>query len=339
MIEIDGSHGEGGGQILRTSLTLALATGRAFRITSLRAGRPKPGLMRQHLMAVRAAAEVGQAETEGAALHSRELVFRPGAPQPGDYAFRIETAGSATLVLQTVLPVLMTAAQPSTLVLEGGTHNEHAPPLDFLERTWLPLIGRMGPKVLLRLERRGFYPAGGGRFTVHIEPVETLARIDLLERGRVMHRRARAIVSRLPRHIAERELTVIARKLSLPSKNVEVIEEGNSPGPGNAVVIEIISPHVTEVFTGVGKIGLPAEKVAARAAREAREYLDADVPVGFHLADQLLVPMALAGGGSFTTMPLTEHTRTNIDVVRRFVDIQIETTELDDGNVRVDLRA
>src|SRR5262245_8861795 len=165
MLIIDGSFGEGGGQILRTALGLSLVTGVPFRIEKIRAGRQKPGLMRQHLTAVNAAAQVGQAEVIGASVGSQELTFTPGKISPGDYTFAVGTAGSATLVLQTVLPALLTAAQPSFLTLEGGTHNPHAPPFDFLARAFLPLIGRMGPSVTATLIRPGFYPAGGGQFT------------------------------------------------------------------------------------------------------------------------------------------------------------------------------
>ena len=164
MIRIDGSFGEGGGQILRTSLSLSLATGKAFRIENIRAGRERPGLLRQHLTAVLAAAEVGGAEVNGATLGSAALTFSPDRIRPGDYRFSVGTAGSGTLVFQTVLPALMLASEPSRIVIEGGTHNSAAPPFDFLARTFLPLLERMGPKVQLQFERYGFYPAGGGRF-------------------------------------------------------------------------------------------------------------------------------------------------------------------------------
>ena len=164
MIRIDGSFGEGGGQILRTSLSLSLATGKAFRIEKVRAGRERPGLLRQHLTAVLAAAEVGGAEVQGATLGSTELTFSPGAIRAGEYRFSVGTAGSGTLVFQTILPALMLAAKPSRIVIEGGTHNIAAPPFDFLARTFVPLLERMGPKVQLQFERYGFYPAGGGRF-------------------------------------------------------------------------------------------------------------------------------------------------------------------------------
>src|SRR5437764_3869585 len=214
MITIDGSFGEGGGQILRTSLALSLVTQKPFRIERIRAGRKNPGLLRQHLAAVNAAAQVGYAEVKGADLGSCDLSFAPQAVAAGRYHFAIGTAGSATLVLQTVLPALILADTPSTLVLEGGTHNPYAPPFDFLEKTFLPLLNEMGPQVRARLERHGFYPAGGGRFVVDITPASRLGRLELNERGAITRRAARALVARLPQQIGERELMVIGSKLA-----------------------------------------------------------------------------------------------------------------------------
>ena len=326
-IVIDGSQGEGGGQILRTSLALSLVTGKPFRIEKIRANRPKPGLMRQHLTAVEAAARVGCAKVEGGAIGSRELTFIPGAVNAGVYQFSVGTAGSATLVLQTVLPALLTANGPSTLTLEGGTHNPFAPPFDFLQKTFLPIVNRMGPRVTATLERPGFYPAGGGRFSVTIQPAGKLAAFDLLERGEIRARRARAITAGLPRHIAERELDYIGKKMGWDRTQLEAEQSPQSRGPGNVVLIEIESEHVTEVVTAFGEQGVPAEAVAEKAVKEARAYLAAEVPVGEHLADQLLLPLALAGGGSFRTMPLSRHSQTNIEVIRRFLPVNISVEE------------
>ena len=328
MLTIDGSHGEGGGQILRTSLALSLVTGKPFRIESIRARRPKPGLRRQHLTAVRAAAEVGQAQVEGAELDSRQIVFVPGGVRPGEYHFDVGTAGSTTLVLQTVLPALMTAEGPSQLWLEGGTHNIYAPPVDFLEKAFLPILGRMGPKVEITLERPGFYPAGGGSIRVAVEPQAQLCRVDIPERGKILRRAACGVVSRLPLHIAEREVETIRRRMSWPAEVVST-RQVDSAGPGNVVTVEIRSEHVTEVFTGFGQRGVPAEKVAAGVVREARRYLEAGVPVGGHLADQLPIPMALAGGGSFRTLAPSSHTSTNVETLRHFLDISIRTEQVE----------
>jgi len=328
MLTIDGSRGEGGGQVLRTSLGLSLVTGTSFRIENIRAGRPKPGLARQHVTAVRAAPPVGRAEVEGAELGSRELVFVPKSAQPGDYRFDVGTAGSTSLVLQTVLPALMIAPGPSQLRLEGGTHNIFAPPVDFLEKAFLPIVGRMGAKVEVTLQRHGFYPAGGGSIRVDVEPEPRLRSIDLVERGKVIRTAALGVVSRLPLHIAQREVDVVRRRMSWPADSVSA-REVESSGPGNVLTVEIQSEHVTEVFTGFGKRGLPAEKVAAGAVRQARRYLEAGVPVGEHLADQLLVPMALAGGGTFRTLAPTTHTTTNVETLGRFLDVSVGMEQVD----------
>ena len=327
MIDIDGSGGEGGGQILRTSLGLSLVTGKPLSIRRIRAGRKKPGLLRQHLAAVRAAARVSRAEVDGDELGSRELTFSPRDVRPGEFRFAVGSAGSATLVLQTVLPGLMIADGPSQLVLEGGTHNPFAPPFDFIQKAFLPILQRMGPRVTASLDRAGFYPAGGGRISVGIRPEARLRELDLVERGRIVRRSARGIVAKLPLHIAQREVDCIRRKMSLDDDCVET-DQVDSPGPGNVVLVEIESQHVTEVFTGFGQRGRPAEKVAARVVREAKRYLEAGVPVGEHLADQLLVPMALAGG-RFRTLAPTAHMITNIETIERFLDVRIQIAEVE----------
>jgi RNA 3'-terminal phosphate cyclase (ATP) len=323
LLTIDGSAGEGGGQILRTSLSLSAITGEPFRLVNVRARRRRPGLLRQHLTALEAAAAITGGAVEGAALGSSEVVFRPGTVQPGHHAFSVGTAGSATLVFQTVLPPLLLAGAPSTLVLEGGTHNPMAPSFDFLDRAFLPLLRRMGPRVDVVLDVAGFYPAGGGRFRATVAPASALAPLELLARGEVRGRRARALVSALPRHVAERELRVVGERLGWDASCL-VAETVRSPGPGNAVSIEIESEHVTEVFTAFGERGVRAETVAGRAAAEALEYLASDAPVGRHLADQLLLPLALAGGGEFRALEPSLHARTQAEVIRRFLGVETE---------------
>ena len=321
MLTIDGSLGEGGGQILRTSLALGLLTRTPFRIERIRANRAKPGLMRQHLTAVRAAVECSGARVEGAGVGSTRLALWPGEVVAGEYRFSVGTAGSATLVLQTVLPALLGASAPSTLILEGGTHNPMAPPFDFLERVFLPLLGRMGAQVTTKLERRGFYPAGGGRFAVEIQPAE-LRPLHLVERGAIRARRATAIFAGLPFEVARRELDAVRAALGWEEACCRPLEVA-SAGPGNAVQLEIESEHITELFTGFGERGLRAESVAEAVAAEAAAYLAADVPVGEHLCDQLLLPLALAKGGSFRTLAPTEHTRTQLHTIAQFLGTQI----------------
>jgi len=334
MIQIDGSQGEGGGQILRSALALSMFTGQPFRIDHIRAKRSKPGLLRQHLTAVEAATKIGQAEVAGASIGSSRLDFRPGKLAPGAYRFSVGTAGSTTLVLQTVLPVLLTATEPTDLILEGGTHNTFAPPYDFLSRAFLPLINRMGPKVSVNLERSGFFPAGGGRFSVRVEPVAKLERIELPRRGEVKARRARALVSNLPRHVAARELGLVSGALRW-KENELYAEEVESNGPGNILLLEIESEHVTEVFAGFGEKGRPSEEVARAAIEPAQRYLSADVAVGEFLADQLLLPMALAGGGSFSTHELSSHAQTNIEVIKLFLNTNVRVEKSGRHQVQV----
>jgi RNA 3'-terminal phosphate cyclase (ATP) len=333
---IDGSFGEGGGQIVRSSLALSLVTGRPFTMENLRARRKRPGLMRQHLTAVKAAAEVGQARVEGAEIGSSRLVFEPGEVKPGEYDFRIGTAGSTTLVTQTVLPALLHLPGSSVLHLEGGTHNPFAPPFDFLAQTYLPLVARMGPRIRTEFRRHGFFPAGGGEFTVMLQPAP-LARLDLMDRGELRGRRVRALVANLPAHIAERECRTIA-ELSGWEEECFTVEEVPAAGPGNVVLIEMEFEHITEVFAGVGEKGVKAEAVAARAWREAQTYLASGIPVDEHLADQLLLPLGLAAwqnqtGGRYRTGPLSQHTHTHIEVLRMFLDVPIRIGQDDEAFV------
>lgn len=327
MVIVDGSVGEGGGQILRTSLALSLCLGVPFKITNIRAHRKKPGLRRQHLVCVNAAAQIGKAKIKGAKLGHQELIFIPKTIIPGHYHFDIGTAGSTTLVLQTILPALIIANGPSTLLLKGGTHNPFAPSFDFMQRVFIPIINSMGPKINAQLERPGYYPKGGGRLNITIQPADKLRTFHINKRGRISGFSANAIVAGLPRHIAERELGVIEQKLGWDKECLRIIEQPADMGPGNIVCIEIKSKYITEIFTGFGKKGVRAEDVAKIAVNTAIRYLEAGVPVGKYLADQLLLPLALANGGSYTTLKPSLHTKTNSDVIKLFLDINININQ------------
>jgi len=327
---IDGSQGEGGGQIIRTALALSMVTGKPFRLEKIRANRDKPGLLSQHLTALKAATAISGARVHGGAMGSREISFTPGVIRSGDYEFAVGTAGSANLVLQTILPPLLVASGPSHLVIEGGTHNPWAPPFDFISRSFLPIIESMGPQIEARLERPGFYPAGGGRIVIDIKPVAELQVRAILERGPETTVRAKIFHANLPLHIAEREQETLAKLLKLSMDDIEVEECSNSQGPGNVVLVEVESSAVTEIFTGFGQRGVRAEAVAQRAANDAMRYLAAKVPIGPHLADQLIIPWVMALGGSFKTMAPSQHTRTNIAVAENFFDWSFTTKHLDD---------
>jgi RNA 3'-terminal phosphate cyclase (ATP) len=335
ILQIDGSMGEGGGQILRSALSLSLITGKAFHIGNIRANRDNPGLQRQHLAAVEAATAIGQAEVSGAVRGSQVLHFSPKQVTPGDYHFNVGTAGSTTLVLQTVLPALLKATGSSALLLEGGTHNPMAPPFEFLDKAFLPLIRAMGPRVNAKLDRHGFYPTGGGKIRVLIDPVPDLRRLDLTTRGEVRIR-ATAIVANLPRLIAERELKVLKRELDLDSADLD-LDEIRTPAPGNIALVEVQSENVTEVFASFGAKEIRSETVAMRLVDEVKSYLAADLPVGQHLADQLLLPMAIGAGGSFVTMPLTMHSLTNMEVLKMFLPVRITTETLSAKAVKIEV--
>lgn len=341
-LTIDGSFGEGGGQILRSSISLALVTGRPIVIENIRAGRQKPGLMRQHLAAVRAAAEIGQAEVEGDELGSRRLSFRPTGVYSGEYYFAIGSAGSATLVLQTVLPALLSASDSSQLRIEGGTHNPFAPPFDFLARAYLPLVRRMGSEVDVTLHRPGFFPAGGGLLAAEVRPAASLGRLEILDRGEIVARRVRVLLARLPEHIAQRECRTIAEETGWGPSCFLVENVSESRGPGNVVLIEIESQQLTEVLVAFGRLGVPAEQVAREAIDEARSYLETGAPVGPHLADQLMLPMGIGayqgtGGGAFRTSPLTLHATTHLELLRQILEIQATAAEESPGAWRVEI--
>jgi len=323
MIEIDGSEGEGGGQILRSSLSLAICTQQPFRIANIRANREKPGLMRQHLTAVKAAAEICDATLDGAELGSRALTFRPGRARSGDFSFAIGTAGSCTLVLQTLLPPLLTAAAESRLRITGGTHNRAAPPFDFLQRSFMPLLARMGANVDLSLASFGFYPRGGGEIRARVSPAARLGSLALTSRGGWVRGYAEAYVAGLPARIATRELEVIGKRLAWTPDQLRLCGLPNDLGPGNAVTITLEHEHVTEVLTGFGEKGVRAEEVAGGAAEEAAAYLAATAPVGEHLADQLLLPLALGEGGSFVATVASGHLRSNAVIIQRFTGRRI----------------
>jgi RNA 3'-terminal phosphate cyclase (ATP) len=337
MIILDGSQGEGGGQILRTALTLSMITGQAFRIEKLRAGRKKPGLLRQHLTCVKAAREISSAKVLGGDLLSQKLVFEPGPVKAGAYEFAIGTAGATCLVFQTVFPALMTAGA-STIRFGGGTHNVFAPSYTDLDRSFLPLMRRMGAEVTTRIDRHGFYPAGGGCWQADIAPITKLNPLRLDEAGAMQSRHIRARVANIPFDVAEREAVTAADLLSWPRETIEA-HSVKADGPGNVLMIEIASEHITEVFTSFGERGRASEAVAADAIAQVRDYIAVGAPVGPHLADQLLLPLALAGKGSFVTSRPTPHTKTNIEVIEKFLPVEFELTELEHKRWRVTVAA
>jgi RNA 3'-terminal phosphate cyclase (ATP) len=341
-IKIDGSHGEGGGQIIRSSLTLSMITGRVVEIVNIRANRTRPGLLNQHLTAVNAAREVCNGSVMGAELGSRQLIFAPGEIQCRDFIFDIGSAGSTTLVAQTLIPALIHARGYSSLEILGGTHNGAAPPYEFLAQVYLPLLNLTGARCVSEILSWGFYPRGGGKIRIRIQADERPRGLDLQDWGGTCEGQVTALVSRLPVEIGERECELIRRKAGWPRRQtrVELIER--SPGPGNAVMIRLSSPNLTELFTGFGKQGISADQVAQGVWREARDYLLRQAPVGEHLCDQLMLPLALSATqgetSSFVTGPLSAHSLTHIELISKFLDVMIKVQELTGDRQRVSIQ-
>ncbi len=341
--EIDGARGEGGGQILRTSLALSMITGRPLRMRRIRAGRAKPGLRRQHLACVQAAARLCGARVTGDHVGSQALDFEPGPIRGPDGGGRLEleldigTAGSTSLVVQTILVPAIAAGVAVTARVIGGTHNPLAPPFDFLDRVFVPHLRAMGADVAMTLDRHGFAVGGGtpgkqdwhddptshrGQLTVTVGAGGALRPIELLEAGAITARRATAILARLPTHVADRELGVVRERLGFAQEDCHVLEVSGG-GPANVLLLEVERAVGRELVTRFGEKGLRAELVAARACDELDAFLRAGVPVGEHLTDQLLLPLAVAGGGRFRCAPLSSHALTNIETIRRFLDVPI----------------
>jgi RNA 3'-terminal phosphate cyclase (ATP) len=318
MITIDGSEGEGGGQVLRYACALSLLTGEPFTIEKIRAGRDQPGLMRQHLTAIEAACAVGGAKCEGLDLGSNRITFRPGRVQPGEYCFAVGTAGSTALVLQTLLVPLAMADAPSRIVIEGGTHAAMAPPFDFLARCFLPVFERMGPRVTATIKRHGFFPRGGGRIEIAIEPAP-LHRIECLERGEPISRGGTVLSASLDGDIARRIRTAASKHLpGWAQEDIAIRALPADQGPGVALLLEAGFEHVTEIVSGFGRLGLSAEKIGTTAGKRMAGYEASNAVAGPYLQDQLLLPMAIAGGGTFSSVKVTEHTRTAASLIERF---------------------
>lgn len=340
-IEIDGAEGEGGGQVLRTSLTLSLLTGKPFRLFHVRARRSKPGLQPQHLTCVKAAAEIGSAQLRGASVGSSDLSFTPGTIRAGNYRFDVGTAGATSLVLHTIaLPLALRSATPCEVSLTGGTHVSNSPSFHFLDGTWRPYLELLGVRVGLRLERPGFYPRGGGVVRAVLHPGVLTGRA--VEARGATEASVTAAVAGLDKGIARRMARRTTQGLEALGLRVTAREETWDGGPGAAAVVTLATTPAATVFAGVGARGKPAEAVADEAVAAVESYLEqrastADA-VDEHSADQLVLPMALAEGASeYRTGRVTLHLTTNVGIVRRFVEreIVVEGEEGQPGRVVV----
>lgn len=336
MITIDGSYGEGGGQVLRTSLTLSALLNQPMRIEKIRAARRKPGLQAQHLTGVRATAQVCGAELEGAELGSQTLTFIPQTPpRAGEYTFDVAearkggSAGATSLVFQTLLLPLAFASDTSRLTLQGGTHAAWSPPFHYLEQVYLPTLTRMGIEVEVSIERWGWYPIGGGAIRAEIKGTggtRGLVGIHLTERGELARLSGVSALSNLPRHIVERQRKRAAEILRAEGFAPE-IEMVDAPSRGRGTCVFLLAEYENGLagFTALGARGKPAEKVAKEACRDFLAYHESGACLDMRLADQLILPMALAQGPSaFTTCRITQHLLTNIWVVEQFLEVKCE---------------
>ena len=317
---IDGSMGEGGGQILRTSLALSCITGKSLHIEKIRAARRNPGLAKQHLSCIQAACQISNGKSQGAVQGSQVLDFQPGSIHCGDFSFDIGSAGSASLVIQTILPALLLADKSSTITVSGGTHNPLAPPFDFIHETFLPTIATAGFHANCKLEKFGFFPVGGGKITLRTQPWQKQKHqiIDLCEPSSNFKLDARIYTARLPIKIAQRQKKLL-QQVSVDIDNIGHIEVTDSDGPGTAVCIRICGIDRTIVFTAFGKRGKPSESVIGDVVGLTKSFLGSRAAVDRFLADQLLIYMAIANRGCYTTDRISSHTETNMEVIKKFL--------------------
>ncbi len=326
MITIDGSFGEGGGQILRTSLSLAAITGESVTIENIRANRSKPGLRPQHLTAALAVAQICGGELTGGAVDSRQLTFRPGRIKPGKYDLDVSavrsSAGSTNMVLQTILWPLAFTGKSSHVTIKGGTHNTHAPSSNYIDHVFLPAVAEMGLRCHYSMVKAGYYPAGGGEIRADIPAIDELSPVSWTKPETPEHVKLLSAVSRLPESIAERQLATASARLKALGLHFDTqLAQYPSGGPGTFTFILLKAGRAG--FQSLGELRKRAEKVADEACDELEEHLASGMAIDMHLADQLIIPMALAKGNSeFTTSRITRHLLTNTAVVERFLPVR-----------------
>lgn len=333
MILLDGAIGEGGGQVLRTALTLSILTRKSFCIQNIRAGRKQPGLLAQHLRAVDAAAAISRASVQGARLGSLEITFEPGEIRSGRYRFDIGTAGSTSLVLQTVLLPLSSAGSASSVILTGGTHTAWAPAYPYIETVWMPFMSGIGLDADLALDRAGFYPEGGGRISATIRPLkESLRTFNALERGKLKRIFGISAVANLSDEIAIRQKRQAVQRLLEYSEHIQIkLARLSAQGRGTVVFLaaefESVNPQIPWVgcgYTALGAPGKRAERVADEAVDALIHFMDSNAAVDEYLADQMLLPLSQANGESrYSTARLTQHLITGVDVLSLFLNIKI----------------
>lgn len=334
---IDGSQGEGGGQILRSTLSLSMCTGTPVRIENIRSGRRKCGLLRQHLACVRASKEITNAKVIGDELGSSTIEFRPGEIKAGSYDFAIGSAGSTSLLFQTVLPALLMADNESVVNFSGGTHNDLAPSFDFIKHCFIPALRSINLDLEAELEAYGFMPNGGGKWTATIKPINGMRALNMTSIGKIQTRQAVVTQSGISGSVASRELARVKKKLQWADDDLH-INQVESIGPGNIISLRVSDGVINQVIDIVGSKKMSAERVAGKAVAAMKRYLNSGAAVGEYLCDQLLLPLALGNGGRFTTIEPSLHTETNIDVIRQFIDVSIETRKINDDLFEVSIK-
>ena len=323
-IEIDGSFGEGGGQILRTALSLSCITGCPLKLFNIRKGRKKPGLMPQHITCVNAAAVITHAQVSGNEKGSTELTFRPGNIRPGDYMFDIGTAGSCSLVFQTLLPPLVFSGKPSNIIITGGTHVPFSPTYDYISNIFLPMLNRTGVAVESQIMRYGFYPKGGGRVSFRVNPVTTIKGMKLTSRGTLLSVRGHSGVANLPISIAARQKMSVMQTLHPVEADIQLMEVP-SEGQGTFVFLKSEYEYALAGFSSLGERGKPAEAVGKEAAEQLTAFNNSSACLDPHLADQMVLYLSLAHeDSSFTTSRITQHLITNLRVIEKFLNVRYE---------------
>lgn len=338
MLEIDGGYGEGGGQLLRLAVALSAITGVGIHILNIRARRDKPGLAPQHLIGVQAVGQLCDARVEGLTLRSQEIVFEPVTLRGGEYRFEAGTAGSITLVLQALLPVMLSAKMPCRVHITGGTDVRQAPPADYLREVLLRLIERLGARVTMRVLRRGYYPRGGGEIEVTVKPA-ALAPMVFDATGHRQAIRGVAHVTNLPEHIALRMRQAALDRLGTGGTPIEIqlLDQETAFGPGGAIVCWAASEHAVLGAGRVAERGVRAETLGEAVGGELAADLAADAALDGHAADQILVYLALAGGGSFSARSVSLHARTAMWLISQFLPVVFEISE-SSGLVHVSVR-
>ncbi|MEM9215135.1 MAG: RNA 3'-terminal phosphate cyclase [Cyanobacteria bacterium P01_F01_bin.150] len=331
-IFIDGA--DGGGQILRSSLSLSIITGQPFHIRNIRGQRSNPGLRRQHLNCVTSAAMICGADVQGAELGSQELVFYPNELKPGTHTIDIGTAGSSILVAQTLFPALWNAETSSEILIIGGTHNRNAPTADYCQAVYLPAVRRLGIDADLTLVRHGFEPKGGGKITIRTSGQWTPQSHNFLERGTCRRQQIQVKLCHLDEEIAHREINAAAEVLGWNTKGT-ILNVNDGRGRGNAIALSVDFDNIQEQTLGIGVKGISAEKVARTAATEMVQYLNSGAVVGKRLADQLQIPLALIGKGSMLMPPVSNHFRTNARVIESFTGKTFRLEEKSNSSVLV----